>query len=82
MPKEMIETLESLGYCGMIGLMRAKMHKLISATEYTLCKEYAHNVLGVPRDWWSGNNWIITVCTDSNDYVELFVKLPRDRAAA
>lgn len=37
---------------------------------------------GIKPEDGSGEKWIVTVCTDSNEYVDLYVLLPRDRAAA
>lgn len=48
---ETIKSLEELGYTGMVGLLRAKFHGIITDTEYRSIKDYAHTTLGIPTDW-------------------------------
>lgn len=54
---ETIVALEQLNYCGMHGLLRALRDGLINKSEYEQIKEYAHNIVGIPRDWWKLLVW-------------------------
>lgn len=52
-----IKSLEDLGYIGMIGLLRARFHGIITSDEYYQIKKYAHSVLGISDDWWKVLVW-------------------------
>ena len=57
---ELLKTLEALGFRGMIGLLRARSQGVISAAEYHNAKEYAHNTLVIPRDWFRTLVWSVS----------------------
>jgi hypothetical protein len=49
--------LYELNYGGMKGLLRAKRDGIITSEEYYSLKEYAHDYLHVPRDWYRTMVW-------------------------